>query len=317
MSVPARTVTPKPLKMVMIMTTIDEQAAVLALTRATRDKPWHHTARAVAAAGSALKLLDDELAGLEDSDRAHADAIRSEVRRADVDWARDLISTMRSRGVRLLTVLDDAYPGNLFWTNNYQPFLWVRGRLGPADHRSVAIVGEHDRESAATTAHALAQAGFTVVAPLQTELDVAVHEAAIAAGGRTLGVLAAGIDRHPKRARYATVARQVGEHGALVSQFWPGTVPTIGTAAMTPIVTCGLAALVYVVDGRNGGSSQQHVTNALKTGRPVFVSQRLHQEQPWLAQAGFRGGITAVQDSDDFCKQAVNLLDMSSQSTVF
>ncbi|MEV7807420.1 DNA-processing protein DprA [Microbispora sp. NPDC088329] len=304
-------------KMVMIMITIDEQAAVLALTKATHDKPWHHTARAIAAAGSALKLLDGELAGLDDNDKAHTVAIRSMVRRDDLDWARDLITTMRFRGIQLLTVLDDAYPGNMFWTNNYQPFLWTRGLLALEDHRSVAVVSEHDHENAAAVARTFAEAGLTVVAPLHTELDMAIHEAVIAAGGRTLGVLATGIEEPSKPARYANVAQQVGERGALVSQFWPGTLSTIRTVAFTHVVTCGLAAIVYVVDGRKGGSSQRHVTNALKTGKPVFVSQRLHQEQPWVTQAGFRGGVTAVQDIDDFCDHAVKLIDMSFQSTTF
>ncbi|MEU4515382.1 hypothetical protein AB0G05_38285 [Nonomuraea wenchangensis] len=45
------------------MTTIDEQAAVLALTKATHDKPWFHTTRVIAAAGSALGVLDGTLTG--------------------------------------------------------------------------------------------------------------------------------------------------------------------------------------------------------------------------------------------------------------
>jgi DNA processing protein len=239
------------------------------------------------------------------------------VRHDDLDRARELIASMGSRGVRLVTVLDEDYPGNMFWTNNYQPILWMRGHIALEDHRSVAIVGEHDHEHAATAARILSEAGLTVVAPLHTELGMTVHENAVTAGGRTLGVLDRGIDRLQQPGRYATVAQQVAEHGALISQFWPATITTDRTVALTYIVTCGLAAVVYVVDGGDNGSSQRHVTNALKTGKPVFVSQQLHQEQPWVAQAGFRGGITAVQDIDDFCKQAVNLVDMDSQPTMF
>ncbi|MEV3982720.1 DNA-processing protein DprA [Nonomuraea sp. NPDC049758] len=297
------------------MTTIDEQAAVLALTKATHDQPWHHTARAIAAIGSARKLLAGELDGLQDNDRAHAIAIRGMVRHDDLNQARELLASMSSRSVRLVTVLDDTYPGNMFWTNNYQPFLWVRGHIARGDHRTVAVVGEHDREHAATTARILSAAGLTIVAALHTELGMTVQENAALAGGRTLGVLDRGIDQQP--GQYATVARQTDEHAALISQFWPGTAPTDRTAALTPIVTCGLAAIVYVVDGRDDGFSRRHVTNALKTGKPVFVSQQLHEEQPWVAQAASRGGITAVQDIDDFCQQAVNLVDMDSQPTMF
>ncbi|RBQ14957.1 hypothetical protein DP939_37865 [Spongiactinospora rosea] len=307
----------------MTMSTSDERAAVLALTKATRDRPWHHTARAIAMAGSALRLLDgepselDALDALDDDDKAHVAAIRGRLQHGDVAWARDLIAAMRSHGHRLITVLDDAYPGNMFWTNDYQPFLWTHGHPAFTDDRSVAIVGEDDRDHAAAVARAVAEAGLTVVAPLRTRLDAAVHESAIAAGGRTVGVLDGGMGERTTGGRYASVARRVVEHGALVSQFWPDTVSTERTVALTCIVTCGLAAITYVVDGRSGGFSSPHVTNSLKTGKPVFVPQRLHQEQPWVAQAGFRGGITVVQDIDDFCKPAVNLVDMSSQPTMF
>ncbi|MFG1694689.1 DNA-processing protein DprA [Nonomuraea sp. NPDC049309] len=297
------------------MPMIDEQAAVLALTQATHDGPWHDTARAVAAAGSALKLLDGDIGDLHDDDRAHAAVIRGRVGSADLDRARKLIAAMRSLGVRLVTVLDEEYPGNMFWTNDYQPFLWVRGPIALDGHRVVAVVGEHDHEQAAAAARALADAGLTVVAPVHTACGATVLQSAAAAGGRTLGVLDEGLSRPP--GRYANVTRRVAERGALVSAFWPETVAGERTAALTPIVTCGLAALLYVADGRGDGFSHRHVTKALRTGKHVFVPQRLHREQPWVAEAGFRGGITAVQDTDDLCTQAVKVVDMDSRATMF
>ncbi|MFF3672129.1 hypothetical protein [Microtetraspora malaysiensis] len=172
------------------MTRIDEQAAVLALTKATRTQPWHHTARVIAAAGSALKLMDGDVIGLDETDQAHAADLRSRVSVEDLDQARDLITSMRANDVHLITVLDDTYPGNILWANNYPPFVWVRGRMIPEDYRAVAIVGKHDGKRAAAAARALAEAGLTVIAPLRTDLDAAIHEAAPPVGRteRTSGV---------------------------------------------------------------------------------------------------------------------------------
>ncbi|MFB9673869.1 DNA-processing protein DprA [Streptosporangium vulgare] len=305
--------------MVMTMTIApaDEQAAVLALTKTTCTQPGHHTARIIAAAGSALKLIAGDDVGLDETDRAHAADLRSHVSVEDLDQARDLITTMRAVGVSLVTVLDDTYPGNMLWANNHQPFLWVRGQMLPEDHRAVAVVGERDSDRAVAAAHALAEAGLTVAAPLRTALDAAVHEAALAAGGRTLGVLTGGMAAPDVLGPYANVARQIGERAALVSPFWPDTAPTDQTIAQEHMVTCGLAATVYITDGGDGGSSHRCTEMVLKTGKHVFVPQRLHQEHAWVAQAGFRGGITVVQDTDDLSKQAVNLVDMCSQTTMF
>ncbi len=301
----------------MTMTRIDEQAAVLALTKATRTQPWHHTARVIAAAGSALKLTDGDVIGLDETDQAHAADLRSRVSVEDLDQARDLITTMRADDVHLITVLDDTYPGNMMWANNYPPFVWVRGRMAPEDYRAVAIVGEHDSEQASAAARAVAEAGLTVIAPLRTDLDAAVHEAALEAGGRTLGVLVGGIAAPDTLGPYTNVARQIGRCGALVSPFWPDTAPTDCTIAQERVVTCGLAATVYIVDGGDGGPGHRCTESVLKTGKHVFVPHQLQQEHSWVAQAGFRGGITVVQDTDKLSKHAVNLVDMCSQTTMF
>ncbi|WP_327089214.1 DNA-processing protein DprA [Nonomuraea sp. NBC_01738] len=304
-------------EMVMTVTTIDEQTAVLALTQATHSVPWHYTARAIASAGSACKILDEDLIGLDEGDRVHAVDIASRVEPEDLRRTRNLIITMQAHGIDLVTILDDTYPGNMLWANNYQPFLWIRGQLNTEDYRAVAVVGERDSTLAAAAAQALAHAGLTVVAPLDTDLDAAVHEAALAVGGHTLGVLSGGIAEPSTLGQYANVAQQIVERGALVSQFWPDTARADQTTALARIVTCGLAATIYIADGCDGGSSHRYVESVLKTGKHVFVPQWLQQEQPWVTRAGFRGGITAVQDIDDLSKQAVNLIDMSSQSTMF
>ncbi|WP_433516476.1 DNA-processing protein DprA [Nonomuraea sp. CA-143628] len=296
------------------MTTIDEQSAVLALTKATHDKPWHYTSRVILDAGSALKLLDGGYTSRDEDDQAHAAAIAARVQPSDLAWARDLITAMRADSVHLTTVLDETYPGNAIWAYDRQPFLWTRGRFQGGDHRAVAVVGEHDAAHATAAAQALAEAGLTVVAPLRTDLDVAIHQAALDAGGRTLAVLAGGIAEPATLGEYASVAKQIADRGAIVSPFWPGTAPTDRTIALARIVTCGLADCLYAVDGTDGGPASGHVEEALKTGKYVFVSQRLQQEQPWVDRAGLRGGMTGVQDIDDLSKHAVNLIDMTPRT---
>jgi len=304
------------IEMVMTMTAIDEQAAVLALTKATHDKPWFHTARVIAAVGSALGVLDGAFTGRDEDDQAHATAIAARVQPEDLDWARDLIAAMRAEGVLLVTVLDKEYPGNLYSSYDRQPFLWVRGGIVPGDYRAVAVVGEHDVDHAATVARALAGAGLTVVSPLRTDLDAAVHEAALAAGGRALGVLAGGLAAPSGFGAYASVAKQIAGRGAVVSPFWPDMDPTDRTVEFARIVTCGLADCLYVVDGHAGGSSDGHAARALATGKSVLVPQRLQQEQPWVVRVGRRGGMTVVQDIDDLARQAVNLVDMTPRLNV-
>jgi DNA processing protein len=280
------------------MASAKERAAVLALTRATRG-PWHHTSRAVEARGSALRLMDGDFAGLDEDDRAHAAEVVSRLRPGDLAWAEDLALIEESR---LVTVLDEDYPGNLAFVHNFQPFLWVRGRLRADDYRSVAVAGERDVAHAREAAHAVTEAGLTVVGGL----DV------IPADG--IAVLPHGIAVPPQN---ATVAKEIADHGALVSAFWPATPPDDRTVALSRIVTSGLAAVLYVTDGREGGPAAAQMAMALGQGKHVFVPRRLHEDQSWVRRLAYRGGVTVVEGIDDMLSKAVNLVDVTRQPTVF
>src|SRR5437868_3253195 len=203
------------------MSLANETAAVLALAKAT-DKPWYYTSRAIQARGSALRLIDGDFTGLDEYDRAHASLVVSRLNPGDVASAEMLIAATQTQDTRLVTVLDlERYPGNLDFTYNFPPFLWVRGQLLTEDCRSIAIVSERTADHACEAAHALAQAGLTVVAGLRSDVDAAIHRAALAAGGRTIAVLAGGLTAPDSFAEYATVAQKIAITGALVSAFWP------------------------------------------------------------------------------------------------
>ncbi|MEU8319123.1 hypothetical protein AB0C33_12190 [Nonomuraea sp. NPDC048881] len=261
----------------------EEQAAVLALTRATAG-PWHHTARVVEARGSALRLARGDLGGLGEHDRAHAARVCARLRPGDLGRAEALIAACPAA---LVTVLDDGYPGNLACAHNLQPFLWVRGRLGTGDHRSVAVTG--DAPGARAAARALAAAGLTVVCDAPRTAG-----AAATAGGRAIVV--GPDDGQPT----AVVA---------VSPFWPGTAATARTRAVTGLVTSGLAAALYVTGDGDG----ERAAMALSQGKHVFAAPGL----PWTPRLAYRGGVTVVAGIDELARQAVNLVDVTRLTTVF
>ncbi|MEU6743646.1 DNA-processing protein DprA [Streptosporangium sandarakinum] len=291
-----------------------EQAAVLALSEATAG-PWQRTARVVQAARGALRLVNGDLTGLDEDDRAHAAEVVSRLRDGDLARAEDLIVAARAEGAYPVTVLDEEYPGNLDFVHDLPPVLWVRGRLLDEDHRSIAVVGEHRAGGPSTDrvryeARVLSRAGFTLVADLGPGVGPAVHAAALSAGGRTIATLAQGI-AVPVAPENATLAKEIAHGGALVSPFRPTEAMTPGTVSLSRAVTSGSAAAVYVVDGEEGGGAARQARTALGQGRHLFVPHRLHEEQPWVRRAAHRGGITVVRDIDDLLTRMVNLVDVT------
>ena len=70
----------------------------------------------------------------------------------------------------------------------------------------------------------LARHKITVVSGLARGIDAVAHRAALAAGGRTIGVLACGLDLvYPPE--HAKLAQEIMQHGCLVSDYPVGTQP--------------------------------------------------------------------------------------------
>jgi DNA processing protein len=124
-------------------------------------------------------------------------------------------------GLKPVPIGDPAYPHLLAAAPQAPPLLYVRGAFDPADGWAVAVVGTrqptiYGREATQRLVTELAQAGITIVSGLALGVDTLAHEAALAAGGRTIAVLACGADMvYPER--NGRLARRIAEQGALIS----------------------------------------------------------------------------------------------------
>ena len=130
-------------------------------------------------------------------------------RLASTDPERDLDRADRL-GIRFVIPGDDEWPtqvDQLMTTETLDerggpPLgLWVRGpmRLDELD-ASVAVVGSRSATTYGTSVAGeisarVARAGYTVVSGAAFGIDQAAHRGALAAGGRTVAVLACGVDR--------------------------------------------------------------------------------------------------------------------------
>jgi DNA processing protein len=148
-------------------------------------------------------------------------------------------------GVRIITPEDEEWPAQLtdlesisldvrdpIERDTYPPHcIWLRGPWPLAEtlDRSVAIVGSRASTSygdhmAAELAHGLAERGWAVVSGGAIGIDAAAHRGAVAGSGRTVAVLACGIDR-PYPPSNAQLLARIGDEGLLLSEWPPGADP--------------------------------------------------------------------------------------------
>jgi DNA processing protein len=175
---------------------------------------------------------------------------------------------------RRLTPRDPDYPA-LLTSASVVPDLYMEGALHADDALAVAIVGSraataYGTDTAERLAAELAARGVTIVSGLARGIDAAAHRGALGAGGRTLAVLGNGIDVvYPPENR--DLAREIVQHGALLSQFAPGTPPLAWHFPARNRVIAALVLGVVVVEAAERSGALITARLAADLGREVFA----------------------------------------------
>jgi DNA processing protein len=179
-------------------------------------------------------------------------------------------------GVVVVTPGDAAYPPQLLDDPRRPAALFVKGDPGVLDARRVGIVGtrnatQRGRETAARFGHELAAAGVVVVSGLARGIDGAAHRGALAVeGAHPVAVVGNGLDRpYPKQ--HADLWQAVGERGALISEWPPGTAPDAFRFPLRNRILAALAEVLVVVESRESGGSLITAREAAERGVEVFA----------------------------------------------
>lgn len=194
--------------------------------------------------------------------------------RRTLDPAAELQQLTRS-GVQITTWDDDDYPSNLRQIDTPPPLLYVRGGFVEADEWAIGIVGTrrasaYGREVAHTLATELAKAGITIVSGLALGIDAVAHEAALDAGGRTIGVLGSGVDQlYPAKNR--SLALRMVEQGAVVSEYALGIKPEARNFPPRNRIISGLSKGIIVVEANERSGALITTSFAAEQGRDVFA----------------------------------------------
>jgi DNA processing protein len=118
----------------------------------------------------------------------------------------------------------------------------------------------------------LAAAGVWIVSGLAYGVDAAAHRGALDAGGRTLAVLASGLDR-PSPAGNIGLARAILDAGGgWLSEHPPGVPALAHHFPERNRLISGLARAVWVVEARERSGSLWTARHALEQGRDVWTT---------------------------------------------
>ncbi len=252
-----------------------------------------------------LNRMETHFGNLEDAWNAE----RGELRDAgiaptlieDINATRDRIDPdaelerLLRRGIRPIHLRSDEYPEQLAESPDAPAVIYIGGELEPRDNNSIAIVGtrnatEYGTQMATMLAHDLASVGITVISGLAIGIDTAAHRGALRVGGRTIAVLAGGLDSiYPQQNR--GLARQIIENGCLISEYQLGTRSKREHFPRRNRIISGLSRGVVVVQAAKKSGATWTVKWALDQNREVFAvpgNATLPQSEGtnWLIQQG-------------------------------
>jgi len=219
------------------------------------------------------------------------------------------VARLDEAGVTALTWESDDYPQLLKEIDDPPPVLYVKGSFAEADAFAVAMVGTrhastYGKELGRKLAAGLVQNGVTVVSGLALGIDGIAHRAALDAGGRTIAVLACGLDQvYP--ARHRDMAELIVRHGALVSDYPLGTRPEARNFPPRNRIISGLSLGTVVVEAGLRSGALITLRYALEQGRDTFaVPGSVHSKASEGTNAALkRGEAKLVTDTQDILEE--------------
>jgi DNA processing protein len=216
-------------------------------------------------------------------------------------------------GARHVFIDDGDYPALLAATDGAPAVLCVVGDLAMLDEPTVAIVGARNASAAAVRfarqlSADLAGRGLTIVSGLARGIDAAAHVGALAAGGRTAGMIASGIDVAFPPENAPLQARMAREQ-LVVSEYPPGTEPLARHFPARNRIIAGAALATLVIEAAPRSGSLITARLAGEFGREVLAvpGSPLDARAQGCNQL-IRDGATLVQNADEV-EEAVRPID--------
>lgn len=230
--------------------------AKIAATFSTLEEAWNAHRSELLASGIETRYVDGFLTWK----ATHSDA---EVFRAQ----------MAKHNIRLIGLNDEEYPSML--RNIFDPpaFLFAQGAPLVEGHH-LAMVGArkattYGLESAHKLAKDIANGGITIVSGGAYGIDVACHEGALAARGKTIAVLGSGLLGSDNYRQTELTQRILASGGTVISEFHLSATPLKHHFPIRNRVVAGMCYATLVVEAGLPSGSMITATCATKENREV------------------------------------------------
>lgn len=187
------------------------------------------------------------------------------------------LEKLKKDGISVLTALNPLYPEELLQHEVAAPLVfYYKGELSLLKSIKVAVVGSrastsYGREMTERVVTDLVENGITIVSGLATGIDTYAHECAIASGGKSIAVLANGLNNVTPVSGVKLIERILESGGLVMSEYKPTVGATRYTFPERNRLISGLSKGVVVVEAGEKSGALITARCALEQGREVFA----------------------------------------------
>ncbi|MBI2623731.1 MAG: DNA-protecting protein DprA [Candidatus Liptonbacteria bacterium] len=210
-------------------------------------------------------------------------------------------------GITLFLHDDQGFPPLLRELSPPPLAIYVRGALPPSAQPALAIVGtRRATRNGKDLAHELAKElapTFSIVSGLALGVDAAAHAGCLEGGGRTVAVLAGGVDTPQPQTNAGLAARILERGGALVSEYPPGSAPIPYRFLERNRIVSGLSQGAVIVEAPEGSGALVTARCALEQNREVFVLPGP------VTHPNFRGSHALIREGARLVRTAGDILE--------
>jgi DNA processing protein len=208
-------------------------------------------------------------------------------------------------GARIISLSDPEYPSRLKEIYDPPVILFVKGNVEVLAQPGIAMVGTrhptpYGSGMAERLSTDLAARGLVIISGLARGIDTSSHRGAVAAKGKTIGVLGTGIDvMYPKENTRLT-EQIIALGGALISEFPVGTFPAPQNFPIRNRIISGMSAGVLVVEAAEYSGTRITSRLALEQNRDVYaVPGNVTNKNSWGPNTLIKQGAKLVATWED------------------
>ncbi len=186
------------------------------------------------------------------------------------------LQRIKEFGATVLTQESPLYPRSLREIHAPPIVLYVWGEILDRDRHAIAVIGSrktthYGSECAKKLAYQIAYAGLTVISGLARGIDTAAHQGALAAKGRTIGVIGSGLSRLYPPENQALAEKISNGNGAILSEFSMEIEPDRQTFPMRNRIISGWSHGILVVEAGLNSGALITASQAIEQGRSVYA----------------------------------------------